>query len=165
MPVFEYECDRCMERYNKDIDSLAEKHNKTNATKIFKANPGIQYIEVTEGKSKKPKFIMGEQGASGIRRFKWTLETKDVLYMELIDFKFSELVYNKEEEKDIKCPICKKHKGVRRIFSTFKAIFDDKNKRAPVPGDDLKFHTDYKIMKDEEQANWVGQEFLNERFK
>ena len=165
MPLFEYECDTCMEKYNKDIDSLAENSSKTNADKIFKDSPGIQYIEVTEEKSKKPKYSMGEQGVRGIRRFKWTLETKEVLFMELINFKFSELIFKKEEEKDVKCPICKKHKGVRRIFSTFRAIFDDKNKRAPVPGDDFKFHTDYKIMKDEEQASWVGQDHLNQHFK
>jgi hypothetical protein len=165
MPLFEYECDTCMERYNKDIDNLAEKLNKTNATKIFKANPGIQYIEVTQGKSTKPKFSMGEKGGRSLRRFKWTLDTKNVLYMELKDFRFSELIYDKEEEKDLKCPLCKKKKGVRRIFSTFKAIFDDKNKRAPRPGDDLKFHTDYKIMKDEErESSWVGQDHLNQYF-
>nr|NIQ14117.1 hypothetical protein [Candidatus Dadabacteria bacterium] len=50
-------------------------------------------------------------------------------------------------------------------FSTFKAIFDDKNKRAPRPGDDLKFHMDYKVMKDEERASdWVGQDHLNQYF-
>ena len=155
-----------MQRYDKDIDSLAAKLNKANATKIFEGNPGIQYIEVTDGKDSKEKFSMGEkkEGRS-IRRFKWSIDKNNVLYMELKDFKFSELIYDKEEEKDLKCPLCKKKKGVRRIFSTFKAIFDDKNKREPRPGEDLKFHTDYKIMKDEERASsWVGQDHLNQYF-
>ncbi len=51
------------------------------------------------------------------------------------------------------------------MFSTFKAIFDDKNKREPRPGDDLKFHMDYKVQKDEERASsWVGQDYLNQYF-
>ncbi len=167
MPLFEYECDTCMEKYDKDIDALASKLNKTNAEKIFKGNSGIVYIEVTDGKRKKPKFTMGEKSdRRSLRRFKWTIDKANVLYMELEDFKFSELIYDKEEEKDLKCPLCKKKKGVRRIFSTFKAIFDDKNKRAPRPGDDLKFHTDYKIMKDEERSSsWVGQDHLNQYFQ
>ena len=164
MPLFEYECDKCMERYNKDIDFLADKLNKTNATKIYKNNAGFKYIEVTDKKSNKIKFNLGEKGKRGIRRFKWTIDN-NVLYMELLDFKFSELIYEKEEEKKLKCPVCKKKSGVRRVFSTFKAIFDDKSKREPRPGDDLQFHMDYKVQKDEERASsWVGQDHLNKYF-
>jgi len=165
MPLFEYECDKCMEKYNKNIDSLAAKLNKTNASKIHKSNQGIEYVEVTDPKTKKSKFSIGEKGKRGIRRFKWTINKNNVLYMELKNFRFSELIYEKEEEKNLKCPICGKKAGVRRVFSTFKAIFDDKSKREPRPGDDLKYHMDYKVQKDEEQASsWVGQDHLNQYF-
>ena len=71
---------------------------------------------------------------------------------------------DEEDEKDLECPVCQS-KGPRRIFSTFKAIFDDKSKRAPGPGDELRWHMEYKEQKDEEQRNdWVGQEHLNQYF-
>jgi hypothetical protein len=55
---------------------------------------------------------------------------------------------------------------VRRVFSTFKAIFDDKNKRAPRPGDELRWHLEYKQQKDEEiNSEWVGQDYLNQYFQ
>lgn len=75
------------------------------------------------------------------------------------------MIYNKEEEKNLVCPSCSKGDKVRRVYSTFKAIFDDKNKRAPHPGDELQYHLDYKKMKDEEMASsWVGYDHLNQYF-
>ena len=161
MPLNEYECDSCMEEYNKDIDGLVEKLNKTNASKTIKNNPNISFIEVVE-KGKKG-FSVGKKDTPNIRRFRYTVDNK-ILYMELKNFRFSELITDKKEEKKVSCPLCNNRKPVRRVFSTFRAIFDDKNKRAPKPGDDLKFHMDYKIQKDEEQKRWVGQDHLNQYF-
>lgn len=164
MPLYEYECDSCMSEYNSDIDALVDKLNKTNASKIMKKNPNFCFIEVEDKNKKKIAFSLGSKGEPEVRRFRYTLNGK-VLYLELKNFRFSELIYNKEEENKLSCPLCNKKKGVRRVFSTFKAVFDDKNKRAPRPGDDLKFHMDYKTMKDEERAsNWVGQDHLNQYF-
>jgi len=162
MPLYEYECDSCMEAYNKDIDALVAKLNKKNATDTIKKNPNITFIEIQE-KDKKD-ITVGETNEGNIRRFKYTIDNK-ILNMELKNFRFSELITSKEDEKGLTCPLCNKSKSVRRVFSTFRAIFDDKNKRAPKPGDDLKFHTDYKIQKDEEQQNWVGQDNLNQYFQ
>ena len=166
MPLFEYECDKCMDGYNKSIDDLVAKLNKTNATKIKKGNSGILYIEVTDGKKNKQLFALGEKSnRRGPRRFRYTLDDKKILYLELKDFRFSSLVMDDGDEKDLECPVCQDKKSVRRIFSTFKAIFDDKSKRAPGPGDELRYHMEYKEMKDEEQASdWVGQEHLNQYF-
>ena len=165
MPLYEYECDNCMSRYNEDIDRLVGKLNKSNASKIMKNNPNICYIEVTDPEKNKEVFSMGEKGKPEIRRFKYRLDKKKALYLELKNFRFSELIYEKEDENDLICPLCNDGKGVRRVFSTFKAIFEDKSKRAPGPGDDLKWHMEYKEQKDEEMRNdWVGQDHLNQYF-
>ena len=161
MPLYEYECDKCMEEYNKDIDALVDNLNKKNAEKTIKNNPNFTFIEIQE-KNKKSVSV-GEKDSPNIRRFKYTIDKK-ILYMELKNFRFSELITDKEDEKSLSCPVCNDKKSVRRVFSTFRAIFDDKNKRAPRPGDDLKFHMDYKVQKDEEQQNWVGQDHLNQYF-
>ena len=162
MPLYEYECDSCIQEYNDNIDTLVGKLNKTNATKTIKKNPKISFIEVAE-KGKKG-FSIGKKDRPNIRRFRYTIDKK-ILYLELKNFRFSELITDKDEEKNINCPLCNNGKSVRRVFSTFRAIFDDKNKRAPRPGDDMKFHMDYKIQKDEEMRNdWVGQEHLNQYF-
>ena len=165
MPLYEYECDSCMEDYNNDIDELVAKLNKTTANKIFKRNKNFCYIEITDREKKETIIELGEKDVRDTRRFLYNLDKGKSLYLELKNFRFSELITDKEDEKKVKCPLCNKKKDVRRIFSTFKAIFDDKNKRAPRPGDDLKFHMDYKVMKDEEKAsNWVGQDHLNQYF-
>jgi len=165
MPLFEYECDECMERYNKDIDALVEKLNKTNASRIKKENQGFQYIEVSDGRKDKPVFAIGEKSDSrSLRRFQYTVSKNKVLYLELRNFRFSELIYDEGDEKKLRCPICE-GKDVRRVFSTFKAIFDDKSKRAPGPKDELQWHMDYKTQKDEEMSqDWVGQDHLNQYF-
>lgn len=164
MPLFEYECDKCIEKYNRDIDALVARLNKTNAARIMKENPGFLYIEVADDDKNKLIFMLGEKGAGkSARRFRYKLKNK-ILYLELKNFRFSSLVYNNEEDKDLKCPLCGT-KDVRRVFSTFKAIFDDKSKRAPRRGDELRWHLEYKEQKDEEMRNdWVGQEHLNQYF-
>lgn len=166
MPVYEYECDSCMDEYNADIDALvAAKLSKAAAVKTMEKNPKFLYIEAFDDKRGKKVFSLGEKGKPNIRKFRFKLAKDKALYIELKNFKFSELIYNKEEEKDLVCPACNKGDKVRRVFSTFRAIFDDKNKRAPRPGDDIKFHMDYKVMKDEEIKNdWVGYDHLNQYF-
>ena len=154
-----------MESYNTDIDSLVAKLTKTNAKKIFKQNRNFCYVEVTSDKSGKLFFELGERGVRGARRFRYKLDNGKVLYLELKDFRFDHLVYGDDEQEEVKCPLCDDSETVRRVFSTFKAIFDDKNKRAPGPGDELRWHLEYKQQKDEEIASdWVGQDHLNQYF-
>lgn len=165
MPLFEYECDSCMDGYNRDIDALVAKPSKTNATKVKKNNAGILYVEITDDEKRKQIFALGEKSnRRGPRRFQYKISKNKVLYLELKDFRFSSLVLDEKDEKDLTCPNCNSKKP-RRIFSTFKAIFDDKSKRAPGPGDELRWHMEYKEQKDEEQkSDWVGQEHLNQYF-
>src|SRR5574341_1446524 len=107
MPVFEYECDSCIDEYNSDISTLVEKLNKSNAAKIMKKNPKFCYIEVYDDKRRKLTFSLGEKGKYNkynIRRFSYKLRNNKILSIELRNFKFSELIYDKVEEKNLKCP-------------------------------------------------------------
>ncbi len=154
-----------MESYNTDIDNLVAKLTKTNAKKVFKQNRNFCYIEVTNDKSGKFFFELGERGISGARRFRYKLDNGKVLYLELKNFRFNHLVYGDDDQEEVKCPLCDGSEEVRRVFSTFKAIFDDKSKRAPGPGDELRWHLEYKQQKDEEIASdWVGQDHLGQYF-
>lgn len=162
MPIYEYECEECADRFNKDISRLVEGLNKKNASSIAKENPGFLYIEVTKEKTGNEVFTVGEKTRSRLRRrFRYPVDGGKVLYLELRDFKFSELMSPGDPNPD--CPACDNGK-VRRVLSTFKAIFD-KRDREPGPGDDFGWHKDYKVQKDEEQQNWVGQDNLNQYFK
>ncbi len=162
MPLYEYECGRCVDRFNTDISNLVKRLNKKNASEISKKNPGFLYIEVKKEKTGDELFSLGEKTPSRyVRRFSYNLKGGKVLYLELKDFKFSELVGRAEPAP--KCPSCG-GSGVKRLFSTFKAVFD-KRDREPAPGDDIAWHKDYKIQKDEERQNWVGQDNLNQYFK
>ncbi len=154
-----------MESYNADIDNLVAKLTKTNAKKVFKQNPNFCYAEVTSDKNGKLFFELGEKGVGGARRFRYKLDNGKVLYLELKDFRFNHLVYGDDDQDEVRCPLCDGSDTVRRVFSTFKAIFDDKSKRAPGPGDELRWHLEYKQQKDEEIASdWVGQDHLNQYF-
>ncbi len=168
MPVYEFECRDCMLTYNKEIDKLVKNLNKKYAEKLAKKNTNFKYIELLNPKNDKTIFSVGKEGNKGIRRFRYKLDEKKFLYLELIDFKFSELFFEGDSIEDISCPCDKNCKNIERIFSPFKAIFEKRggqNDRAPKPGDPLQWHKDYKIMKDEEQAsNWVGQDHLNQYF-
>ena len=97
------------------------------------------------------------------------MDKNKYLFLELRDFRFTELFFQDEEVPvSVVCPCDKRCKDVVRIFSPFKAIFEKRGglkDRAPAPGDPVQWHKDYKIMKDEEQAsNWVGQDHLDQYF-
>lgn len=166
MPLYEYECEGCVSRYNADIDKLVDKLNKTNANKLIKSGHGFTYIEVNKEGAESTEFEVGEKDVHDTRKFRYKLDNNKILYLELKNFRFSELVTLGDENKeDVRCPICNKTDDVRRVFSTFKAIFDDKSKRAPGPQDDIKWHLEYKKQKDEEmQSDWVGQDHLSQYF-
>ncbi|MCY3973604.1 MAG: zinc ribbon domain-containing protein [Candidatus Dadabacteria bacterium] len=162
MPIYEYECEQCAGKFNGDISALVRRLTKKNASAISKGNPGFLYIEVTKEKDGAPVFSVGEKTRSrAARRFRYTLDGGNILYLELKDFRFSEIVEVGGPAPP--CPSCGSKKAIR-VFSTFKAIFD-KRDREPGPGDDIGWHKDYKIQKDEEQQNWVGQDNLNQYFK
>lgn len=162
MPIYEYECELCAGKFNGDISALVRRLTKKNASAISKSNPGFLYIEVTKEKDGAQVFSVGEKTRSrSARRFRYTLDGGNILYLELKDFRFSEIV--EADDPAPPCPSCGDKKA-RRVFSTFKAIFD-KRDREPGPGDDFGWHKDYKIQKDEEQQNWVGQDNLNQYFK
>ena len=168
MPVYEFECRECMSSYNKAIDKLVKNLNKKYAADLYKKNKNFKYIELLNPKTDKTIFSVGKEGNKGIRRFRYKLDEKKFLYLEIIDFKFSELFFEGDKVEDIECPNNKKCKDIHRVFSAFKAIFEKRGgvkDRAPKPGDPLSWHKDYKVMKDEEQSsNWVGQDHLNQYF-
>ena len=91
MPVYEFECRDCMLTYNKEIDKLVKNLNKKYAEKLAKKNTNFKYIELLNPKNDKTIFSVGKEGNKGIRRFRYKLDEKKFLYLELIDFKFSEL--------------------------------------------------------------------------
>ena len=168
MPVYEFECRDCMTSSNRGIDSLVENLNKKAAANLLKDNTNFLYIEVFNLKNEKTIFSVGNEGQKDIRRFRYKIDNKKSLYIELKDFRFSELFFQDENQDDVVCPNDKECKDVIRIFSPFKAIFESRgglNDRAPKPSDPMQWHKDYKIMKDEEVAStYVGQDHLDQYF-
>ena len=127
MPVYEFECRDCMLTYNKEIDKLVKNLNKKYAEKLTKKNTNFKYIELLNPKNDKTIFSVGKEGNKGIRRFRYKLDEKKFLYLELTDFKFSELFFEGDSIEDISCPCDKNCKNIERIFSPFKAIFEKRD--------------------------------------
>ena len=169
MPLYEFECKDCMKKYNKDITDLSKSLDKKTGEKVMKRNKNFLYIEVQKIKTEKTVFSLGKEGNKGIKRYRYRMGKDKYLFLELRDFRFTELFFQDEEvPESVECPCDKKCKDVVRIFSPFNAIFEKRGglkDRAPKPGDPVQWHKDYKVMKDEEQAsNWVGQDHLDQYF-
>ena len=119
MPVYEFECRDCMTTYNKEIDKLVKNLNKKYAEGLSKKNKNFKYIELLNPKTEKTVFSVGKEGNKGIRRFRYKLDEKKFLYLELVDFKFSELFFEGDKVENVKCPCNKKCKDITRVFSPF----------------------------------------------
>ncbi|MEE2974917.1 MAG: hypothetical protein VX343_00435, partial [Thermodesulfobacteriota bacterium] len=87
MPVYEFECRDCMTSCNKGIDGLVKKLDKTSAAKLVKNNSNFLYIEVLNPKNDKKIFSAGKEGEKGVRRFRYKIDEKKFLYIELKDWR------------------------------------------------------------------------------
>ena len=124
MPLYEFECKDCMKKYNKDITELSKSLDKKTGEKVMKRNKNFLYIEVQKIKTEKTVFSLGKEGNKGIKRYRYRMGKDKYLFLELRDFRFTELFFQDEEvPKSVECPCDKKCKDVVRIFSPWSPIY------------------------------------------
>ena len=89
--------------------------------KVFqKKNKNFKYIELLNPKTEKTVFSVGKEGNKGIRRFRYKLDEKKFLYLELVDFKFSELFLKVIKLRMLNVLVIKSVKILRESFHLLK---------------------------------------------
>ena len=132
MPLFEYECTVCRKNVDDSLNVIGKKADKKTVSTLVKKYENINHIGVLDLEK---EDIVGEHGKRDGDAVDLNFYLNDgttMVFMNLRkNFRFSELIYEKKDEKKVKCPFCETSK-VEKVVSSF-AFTSDLSTNMPKP--------------------------------
>ncbi|MGH7885828.1 MAG: hypothetical protein ACRENO_09055 [Thermodesulfobacteriota bacterium] len=131
MPLYEFECVKCRANIENSFKSIQKKYNKKILTELIKKYDNINSIEVIDIQKEKMIVKAGKRLKKSVFR-EFYLNDGDILVLfNIQNYRLSELIYEKEDEKKVKCN-CGEKKRVERVVSSF-AFTSDLSTNMPRP--------------------------------
>ena len=132
MPLFEYECIPCRNNVENAINELEKKVTKKMVTGLVRKAKNINHIGVLDLEKEEVIAEHGKRDTDGVDLNYYLNEgTLLVFFNHPKNFRFSELIYVKKDEKKLKCPFCET-KEVEKVVSSF-AFTSDLSTNMPKP--------------------------------
>lgn len=131
MPMYEYECIKCRKNVEDSVKALEAKADKETITALVDKYENINYIQLVDLKKQKTIAKYGTRDKSGIDFDHYIAEGDKVVIFNTAKYRFSELIYDKDDEKNVKC-YCGERKQVERVISSF-AYTHDLSTNMPKP--------------------------------
>ncbi|MGQ0793459.1 MAG: hypothetical protein ACT4NX_05150 [Deltaproteobacteria bacterium] len=131
MPLYEYECIKCRKNIEQSLQVLEGKVNKETLCALVEAHDNINFIEVADLTKRKIVAKYGKRAKDGIDLDFYLNEGKKLVLFNAQKYRFSELIYDREDEKNVKCQ-CGEAEQVERVISGF-AYTKDLSTNMPKP--------------------------------
>jgi DNA-directed RNA polymerase subunit RPC12/RpoP len=132
MPLYEYECIQCRKNVEDTLKELHKGVTKKKVSDAVKKHDNINHIGVFDLTSESVLAEHGKRDKEGVDLdFFMNEGTILVLFNLQKNFRFSELIYEEEDEKKIKCPFCNTKK-IEKVVSSF-AFTSDLSTDMPKP--------------------------------
>lgn len=132
MPLFEYECITCRKDVDDSLKSIEKKANNKIVSELVKKYDYINHIVVYDTEK---EDILGEHGKrdqGGADLDFYLNEGTTLVFLNLaMNYRFSELVFEDEDEDKVRCPYCDTKK-VEKVVSSF-AFTSDLSTNMPKP--------------------------------
>lgn len=132
MPLFEYECRVCRKNVDDSLKAIEENANKKTVSDLVKKYDNINHIVVYDSEK---QDILGEHGKrdeDAVDLDFYLNEGTTLVFLNLPkNYRFSELIYEEKDEKNVKCPFCDTKK-VEKVVSSF-AFTSDLSTNMPKP--------------------------------
>jgi DNA-directed RNA polymerase subunit RPC12/RpoP len=132
MPLYEYECITCRKNVEDSLNALRKGVTKKLVTDLVKKHDNVNHIGVLDLEN---EDVLAEHGKRDREAADLSFYLNDGTTLVLMNLKknyrFSELVYEPEDEKKIKCPLCGSRK-VEKVVSSF-AFTSDLSTDMPKP--------------------------------
>jgi len=132
MPLFEYECRVCRKNVEASMQEIGKKPNNKTVSELVKKYDNINHIGVLDIEKEK---IVGEHGnrdREAVDLDFYQNEGSILVFFNLgKNYRFSELIYEEEDEKAVRCPFCNTKK-VEKVVSSF-AFTTDLSTDMPKP--------------------------------
>lgn len=132
MPLYEYECMQCRKNVENSLKEIEKKVTKKKVSDLVKKYENINHIGVFDLENEEVLAEHGKREKDCVDLDFFLNEgTLLVLFNLQKNFRFSELIYDEEDEKNLKCPFCKTKK-VEKVVSSF-AFTSDLSTDMPKP--------------------------------
>lgn len=121
MPLFEYECVPCRNSVEKAVKNLIKDGEK--ASSIVKETDTVNSAQVINLESGRIEAEAGNPAEEGQDLIRYSENGVRMFLVNTTGFRFSELIYEKGDEKRIKCPSCGSKKA-EKVVSSFSFTSD-----------------------------------------
>lgn len=132
MPLFEYECIQCRNNVDNSLKQIEKSVTKKAVSDLVKKHDNINNIVVVDLEKEKVIAEHGKRDKEAADLDFYLNEGTIVAFFNLQrNYRFSELIYEKGDEKKVKCPFCDTKK-VEKVISSF-AFTSDLSTDMPKP--------------------------------
>ncbi|MEW6145490.1 MAG: hypothetical protein AB1598_10780 [Thermodesulfobacteriota bacterium] len=132
MPLYEYECVVCRKNVEDSLNALRKGVTKKTVSDLVKKHDNINHIGVLDLENEEVLAEYGKRDREAADLNFYLNDGTTLVLMNLKkNYRFSELVYEPEDEKKIKCPLCGNRK-VEKVVSSF-AFTSDLSTDMPKP--------------------------------
>ena len=131
MPLYEFECKSCEKNLMKALGLLEKKYDKKTLLSIIKKFKNLNGIQVVDLISEKLIQSEGVKEEGNVEIDLYIEEGKKMVLFYATNFRFSELIFDDEDEKNISTSCCKKGE-IERVISSF-SYTSDLSTDAPKP--------------------------------
>ena len=156
MPLYEFECKSCKNNLMKALGLIEKKHDKKSLLNIIKKYKNLNGIQIIDLKSEKLIQSEGAREEADVEIDLYIEEGKKMVLFYATNFRFSELIFDEEDEKKISTNCCKKgeiesswyeidakNAVVGRLATIISKIIRGKNKNTFTPHMD---HGDFVVV-------------------
>ena len=103
MPLYEFECVKCRDNVENSLKAIEGSKNNKTAAELVKKFKNIHAIEVVDLDKEKVLAKHGKKGKDAIFQDFYLNEGSVLVLFNLQTYRFSELIYDKDDEKNVKC--------------------------------------------------------------
>lgn len=123
MPLYEFECVKCRNNVENTLKELEKSITKKSVTDLVNKYENINAIEVVDLVSNKVVAKSGKTSKDAVFMDFYLNEGNTLVLINLRNYRFSELIYVPEDEKNVKCS-CGEKKNVEKVISSFSFTSD-----------------------------------------
>lgn len=123
MPLYEFECKNCKDNLFKALKRIEKKVDKKTLVEVVKKFKNINGIQVVDLVDEKLIGSHGTREESDIEIDLYIDEGRKMVLFYATSFRFSELIFDEEDEKNLKTSCCKNGE-IERVISSFSYTSD-----------------------------------------
>jgi len=123
MPLYEFECVKCRNNVDNTLKELEKSSAKKTVTELVNKYENINAIEVVDLVKNKVVTKSGKNSKDSIFMDFYLNEGNTLVLINLRNYRFSELIYVSEDEKNVKCS-CGEKKKIEKVISSFSFTSD-----------------------------------------